>query len=564
MDGEECAVDVYCTKLAVAVEHLARDLVIPLIDWELYSCLFVQPLVGQPSLKAKEASLHDTAVTAATSRRSSTVDRHGDALVALGGTELLVKALRAHEQQTLLVLQAIALRESVMSRIRACCRAYDDSKISVEEAQFIVARLLGDHQAASLLVVESVLEWRQALSRPYPFLLKNGENYLTRIMQDAVALGATALVRSLSRVHLEYDPLSAEVDLHRLLHRLETMHRTRLVNSGAMWRRGLQSLRRITSRRFSNDSPAGGGVGASPARARKAMVASSALCLTSERRRSASATQSYADTSVDFLAEVRRLNAALHRATDRRHGSLPLSFATESPILPPAAVCGTLAATAAQPLFGTSPGGGAWLQQKRQRLLSATRALKEETCLQRRLVEELYYLAHEQEVFVPFLKVAQLFNTDDNTQVSRGVPSDSWPLEKAQWLSFALREERVDRLGCMSTAREVLQSKLLLPAWEHRMGSDTADLAATTSTHPISYTSSTSSPIEGPLTPQPPPVARATPPRTASIERRSSDYSDSFEATDDTGSEVFTQRQERASSPGEYVRPHSTSSSSTF
>ncbi|AYU81823.1 hypothetical protein LdCL_320033200 [Leishmania donovani] len=552
MAGREDAVAAYCANLAVTYERLAHVLAVPLIDHELYSCLFLHPLLHEHCVEARGLSFNGAAASAATfSPNASAVDHRGDALVALGGTELVVAALRAHEQQTLLVMQAIALRESVMTRIWACCRAYNDGQASLEEAQHTVLCLLEEHQIVTMLTVESVVEWRQALSRPYPFLLKNGDNYLMNIVHDCAALGTTAVVRSLSHVHLERDPMCASVDLRRLLHRLEIKHRTRLVNSGAMWKLGLHPIRAITSSRLPTGSACGSYVSAAPP----------STCTSPKAHGGAPETQPYAGTSLDFLTEVTRLAEGLSKAGGRHCAPQPLPSASASTSSIAAGVSSSSGATAALHCLPLpSPRGDAAVQQEKQRrLLTATQVLEKEASVQRMLIKDLYDLAHVQERFVPLLDVTGLFKPHDCGTAEKDIPADSWPLDKAAWPSLATMERRVDRLSCMSTAREELQAKHLLPAWERRMSNSIADLATSTGTRSSTHTTSLSLPAEGSRAPFQPMPTRAAPRGSVmTTTTRSSRCADSLESSDDTDNETFRMQREHTSPPREDATSHAT------
>ncbi|CBZ29655.1 conserved hypothetical protein [Leishmania mexicana MHOM/GT/2001/U1103] len=557
MAGREDTVAAYCANLAATYERLAHVLAVPLIDQELYSCLFLHPLLHEHCAEARGFSVNGAAASAASfSPNVSAVDHRGDALVALGGMELLVAALRAHEQQTLLVMQAIALRESVMTRIWACCGAYDDGQASLEAAQYTVLCLLEEHQIVTMLTVESVEEWRQVLNRPYPFLLKNGDNYLMNIVHDCAALGATAVVRSLSHVHLERDPMCAKVDLRRLLHRLEIKHRTRLVNSGAMWKLGLYPLRVITSSQPPTSSAAGSACGS------YVSAAPPSTCTVPKANGGAPETPSYAGTSLDFLTEVTRLTEGLHKTGGRHRALQPLPSASASTSTIAAGVSsssGTTAALHRLPL--PSPRGDAAMQQQKQRrLLTATQVLEKEASVQRMLIKDLYDLAHEQECFVPLLDVTGLFRPRDCGTAEKDIPEDSWPLDKAAWPSLATMERRVDRLSCMSTARESLQTRHLLPAWERRMSSSIADLATSTGTRSTTRTTSASLLTEGSLAPFQPISTRAAPRGSvmATTTTRSPRQADSLEASDDTDSETFRMQREHTSVPREDATTHAT------
>ncbi|KAG5470666.1 hypothetical protein LSCM1_01912 [Leishmania martiniquensis] len=553
MAGKEDAISAYCANLAATYERLAEDLAIPLIDRELYSCLFVQPLLRERVAVTQGSSAEATTASASTlSPNASTMDHYGDALVALGGTELLLTALREHEQQTLLVMQAMALRESVVTRMWACSSAYDNGKANIEDAQFTMLRLLQEHQMVTLLTVELVVAWRHALSRPYPFLLRNGENYLMNILQDGAAFGVTALVRSLAHLHLERDPLCSKIDLRRLLRRLQIKHRTRLVSSGAMWNLGLQPLRCITSSPPPNGSAGDSFARAAPKTETLMAMARSSSNAASETHGSLPSARYYAETSVDFLTEVKRLAAALDRVGDRQRAPLPLSSAAASTSSTMVGVSSKSVTTAVQhyPTLPLSRGFSEMQQQKQQRLLAATRVLEREASVQRMLIEELYNVAHQKRSFVPLLEAAQLFNRPEHGQVDTHTPADSWPLEKTAWPSLATTERRVNRLVCMSAAREALLAKQLLPAWERRMSNNMADLDITSGTQSMACGAPASSLLEGsrmPLQPTPTEAARRCFIKTANSSR----YSDSFEGTNGTSSGTSRPQYERTNPPGE-------------
>ena len=104
-NSENNLVTSYCVELVSAFRRLSHDLAIPQIDQELYTDLFVGVLEEQQC--GEDGA---SAASSASTLNTSASDMQAEALVSLGGTELIVTALRAHEQQTLLVLQAFALR----------------------------------------------------------------------------------------------------------------------------------------------------------------------------------------------------------------------------------------------------------------------------------------------------------------------------------------------------------------------------------------------------------------------------------------------------------------------
>lgn len=534
-NSENNLVTSYCVELVSAFRRLSHDLAIPQIDQELYTDLFVGVLEEQQC--GEDGA---SAASSASTLNTSASDMQAEALVSLGGTELIVTALRAHEQQTLLVLQAVALRESVVARMWACCDAFAATTASAsEEARFTFLRLLQEHQLTTLLTVESIFEWREMLSRPYPFLLRGGENYLLSIVADCAALDAHALVRSLANVRLRQDPLCAKVDLNRMLHRLEVIRRSRLITTGALWNVGLQPLQSLPARSRSRSADRQQAPSAGQRKINSAATKAAATPPTPPagvgRGEVASRALSFDGcTPDDFVSEMGRLNGALKRHHNGHDGATSSQFsAANSTAFSSRRSLSAAARRGSVPHPPPPRSDSAETRQKQHRLLTAARVVEKEAALQRKVVEELYELAHKKERFVPLLDIPQVFTSTGTPMTAQGAavkllkngyPADSWPLDRAQWPAVAAGEGRIDRLGCMSTAREALQTCDLLPAWQHRMGRRASEMSGLLVNQSKASATASSTPAEDPPTPLHSPHVHTT-----TTTAHSSTYSDSFE-----------------------------------
>ncbi|KPI90094.1 hypothetical protein ABL78_0739 [Leptomonas seymouri] len=507
-ESEENLITSYCMGLVSAFKRLSQDLYIPQIDQDLYADLLIRPFKEQQCGREHPSSPTSTSIS-----NTNASDGQAEELVALGGTELIVTALRAHEQRTLQVLQAIALRESVMTRMRACCDTFDRTTTSAsEEARFTFLRLLQEHQLVTLLTVECIFEWREMLSRPYPFLLNNGDNYLQSIIRDCVALDRHALVRSLANVRLRQDPLCSRVDLKRMLHRLETMRRSRLITTGALWDVGLRPLQPLPERSSSRSADVRRPPRAASAKSNNSVGppvgrASGPIPRTPPRtavKTSGLVTRDFSSKGEDFDSEMTRLKNALQRMLSGRGGSISQSSATTSP---PSRRNGSATRRSHAPQPPPLRDGAEARRRQQHRLLTAACIIEKEAELQRKVVEELYELAYVKQRFVPLLDIPHLFiNAGEPaahgaplTPPKGDYPADSWPLDREQWPALVTAEKRVDRLSCISAAREALQASSLLPAWQRRMGRRVSDIsmhlaalskASAASAHSLAYSDS--------------------------------------------------------------------------
>ncbi|CAD2216127.1 hypothetical protein ADEAN_000358800 [Angomonas deanei] len=175
---------------AVVEEYdmLTEKLHIPRIDRELYEHLFVK-------------SLRDYLVQAQSKSKTPLTVRVGDLLAdnvlgtSIEALQLVIQKLQQHQALTVNVLKCITHREAVLSNLIACNAFYERNACTLDDAQQTFLHGLQELQLITLLVTEAIFHWRENISRPYPFLLKKGENYLLRINEDAVALSNCAVGR---------------------------------------------------------------------------------------------------------------------------------------------------------------------------------------------------------------------------------------------------------------------------------------------------------------------------------------------------------------------------------
>eukprot|EP01065_Artemidia_motanka_P030277 TRINITY_DN36296_c0_g1_i1.p1 TRINITY_DN36296_c0_g1~~TRINITY_DN36296_c0_g1_i1.p1 ORF type:complete len:322 (+),score=137.51 TRINITY_DN36296_c0_g1_i1:55-966(+) len=114
----------------------------------------------------------------------------------LDGTLTIVNSLAEHKRRTLRLLKYVYEREFAQSALKVLCYDYTAGQLSTLEAQTRVLQLLFSLQQATLKVVEGIAEWRQPLTRPYPFVWK-GVNYMSKIIADSQFLDSCELSRVL-------------------------------------------------------------------------------------------------------------------------------------------------------------------------------------------------------------------------------------------------------------------------------------------------------------------------------------------------------------------------------
>eukprot|EP01062_Namystynia_karyoxenos_P023598 TRINITY_DN19134_c0_g1_i1.p1 TRINITY_DN19134_c0_g1~~TRINITY_DN19134_c0_g1_i1.p1 ORF type:complete len:350 (+),score=131.11 TRINITY_DN19134_c0_g1_i1:76-1050(+) len=114
----------------------------------------------------------------------------------LDATLQIVNALEEHKRRTLRLLKLVYEREFAQTALKVLCYDYAAGQLSTLEVQTRVLQLLYTLQQATLKVVEGIAEWRQPLTRPYPFMWK-GINYISKIVADSHFLDSCELSRVL-------------------------------------------------------------------------------------------------------------------------------------------------------------------------------------------------------------------------------------------------------------------------------------------------------------------------------------------------------------------------------
>eukprot|EP01063_Lacrimia_lanifica_P022543 TRINITY_DN30097_c0_g1_i1.p1 TRINITY_DN30097_c0_g1~~TRINITY_DN30097_c0_g1_i1.p1 ORF type:complete len:344 (+),score=134.26 TRINITY_DN30097_c0_g1_i1:84-1034(+) len=127
----------------------------------------------------------------------------------LQATLLIVNTLLDHKRQTLKVLTLIKEREEVLAQLKNLAYKYASEQVSTLEAQSVVFQLLYGLQQSSLRVVEGILDWRKALTRPYGFVW-HGQNYILKMIHDSQFLDASELSKVLP-LQLSTHPLCSNL-----------------------------------------------------------------------------------------------------------------------------------------------------------------------------------------------------------------------------------------------------------------------------------------------------------------------------------------------------------------
>jgi hypothetical protein len=123
--------------------------------------------------------------------------------------EVVCDALMKHRLSTLRILKLIQEREEILGEIRASTEQFSSGSLSTLEVQTRVLQLLSQHQSVTLNIVEQVEEWRNSLTRPFPFMW-HGENYLVKIRTDCELIDGSAL-RKVLPLRLSQFPLSSNI-----------------------------------------------------------------------------------------------------------------------------------------------------------------------------------------------------------------------------------------------------------------------------------------------------------------------------------------------------------------
>jgi hypothetical protein len=104
---------------------------------------------------------------------------------------MLVGIVSDHKQRTLDVLDAISKRESALDKLHQVLASRASGELTAVEAAVAAQHYLHVLQRTTLVVVERIVQWRQPLPFPHPFMA-GADNYLLKIMKDTAHMAADA------------------------------------------------------------------------------------------------------------------------------------------------------------------------------------------------------------------------------------------------------------------------------------------------------------------------------------------------------------------------------------
>ena len=114
----------------------------------------------------------------------------------LQGSLMVVNYMLDHKRLTLKVLESINEREEVLAKIKQLAFKYTTKTISTLDVQAQAFQLLYALQQATLHTIETIVQWRGTLTRPYPFIWK-GVNYMLRVIGDCQFIDSCELSKVL-------------------------------------------------------------------------------------------------------------------------------------------------------------------------------------------------------------------------------------------------------------------------------------------------------------------------------------------------------------------------------
>ncbi|RNF25867.1 uncharacterized protein Tco025E_01872 [Trypanosoma conorhini] len=123
----------------------------------------------------------------------------------------LCQHLERHRDATVRVLQLCQRRDELVEGMLRICALYQANAAlpypPPPPAAFMEA--LEKHHLVTLSIVEAIFDWREQLSRPFPFVVGD-ENYLYRIVDDCSLLDSS-LLGGVLRLRLSQYPLSSHM-----------------------------------------------------------------------------------------------------------------------------------------------------------------------------------------------------------------------------------------------------------------------------------------------------------------------------------------------------------------
>ena len=127
----------------------------------------------------------------------------------LDNFKTVVGVMQEHRMQTLRILKLISEREQIVAQLGRKADDFAKQKVSTLEVQTEVLQLLHQHQQVTLKVIEGVGQWRNTLTRKYPFHWC-GKNYLLKVLEDCAFIDSCEL-RSILPLRVAQFPLCSNI-----------------------------------------------------------------------------------------------------------------------------------------------------------------------------------------------------------------------------------------------------------------------------------------------------------------------------------------------------------------
>ena len=137
----------------------------------------------------EDTSLTMSAITAQQQRLERQALLRSERHEAVRKLIILVGIVSDHKQRTLDVLDAVAKRETALKQLHGVLTSRASGELSAIESSIASQHNLHLLQKATLHVVERIIQWRQCLPFPHPFMAGT-DNYLLKVMQDTAQLAS--------------------------------------------------------------------------------------------------------------------------------------------------------------------------------------------------------------------------------------------------------------------------------------------------------------------------------------------------------------------------------------
>ncbi|ORC87333.1 uncharacterized protein TM35_000221320 [Trypanosoma theileri] len=211
-----------CQRLLKLYDDAVKQLRVPLADKAFYETCFVLPVRELLGLSTSEQLHHNH-----NNQQQIKIEKQKGCLIAL---RALCTHLEAHRESTLRVLQLCQHRDELVRELLHYCEHYENinntstnsnsSNNDVESRKpdddivtFFLDKL-NEHHLVTLVLVESIFNWREQLTRPFSFNV-SGANYIYRIMEDCAMMDTSKLGVALHLQLREYPLGSNNSSLHK-------------------------------------------------------------------------------------------------------------------------------------------------------------------------------------------------------------------------------------------------------------------------------------------------------------------------------------------------------------